>query len=85
MQDSIRRGHVAVNGAVTTKTAAGVQPGDAIDLVVYEPAPIAAVPEVRCVPLSCKLLSHGRWCAIHSGLMSTVESKNNLQRHPCGV
>ena len=48
VQDSIRRGHVAVNGAVTTKTAAGVQPGDAIDLVVYEPAPIAAVPEVCC-------------------------------------
>ena len=48
VQDSIRRGHVAVNGAVMTKTAAAVQPGDAIDLVVYEPAPIAAAPEVRC-------------------------------------
>ncbi len=55
MQDSIRRGHVAVNGAVTTKTAAGVQPGDAVDLVMYEPAPIAAAPEVRCIPPAASL------------------------------
>ena len=48
MQDSIRSGHVAVNGAVTTKTATGVQPGDAVDLLLYEPAPIAAEPEVGC-------------------------------------
>jgi 23S rRNA-/tRNA-specific pseudouridylate synthase len=47
VQDSIRSGHVAVNGAVQTKTAVGVQPGDTIDLQVFEPAAIAAVPQVR--------------------------------------
>ena len=52
VQDSIRSGHVAVNGTVTTKTAAGVQPGDAVAFVVYEPAPVAAVPEAGSLPVA---------------------------------
>ena len=47
VQDSIRNGHVTVNGAVQTKSAAGVLAGDNVDLLVFEPAPVAALPEVR--------------------------------------